>query len=639
MPTTKVRFFIMLKHFKALVFLLTISLSLIILPTAHASLSVDRVEPPFWWSDMAQANLQLMVHGQGLEGIQVESSTPLVTVKKVTVAENPHYVFVDLEISNQLKAGSIELTFLSQSGESKVYPYQIKSRVAGSRQRPGFSSKDVIYLVTPDRFANGDASNDDVDGLMELSDRSKSGGRHGGDLAGLSDSLEYLAELGITKVWLNPIQQNNEPQYSYHGYSISDLYQIDARYGGNQALIEFSQQAQGLGIGLIMDTIPNHIGVNHWWMDDLPSSDWINNDAKFSQTSHSHEAIQDPYSSERDRVEFNDGWFVPTMPDLNQRNPYLANYLIQNNIWWIEFAGLVGLRVDTLPYADKNFTAEFNARILAEYPNLNIVGEEWTTNPAVVSYWQSGKLNQDGYDGGVPSLMDFPLQQALVLALTEPKQGQDRNGLRRLHTLLANDFQYPDANNLVVIGDNHDMSRLHTQLNDDAALTKMALTFLMTIRGIPQLFYGTEILMSNTGSEDHGIIRSDFPGGWSGDKTNAKTGEGLSVEAIEMQSYLRALLNWRKATPAVHHGKLMHYLPKDGVYTFFRYLDGVGGVGDSVVMVVMNNNQSAVSLDLSRFAERIKNKQTMQNVITKESASTSKPLSLPAKSAQVFEIN
>ncbi|MFT6099494.1 MAG: glycosidase [Arenicella sp.] len=629
----------MFKYFKVAVFLLTILLSVVSVQSADANLSVDRVEPPFWWSNMAQSDLQLMVYGQGLSDVQVESSTQMVTVRKVTAAENPNYVFVDLEISSQFKADLIELTFIGQSGQSQVYPYLIKPRVAGSRQRVGFSSKDVIYLVTPDRFANGDLSNDNVDGLTELSDRSKPGGRHGGDLAGLSDNLEYLAELGITKVWLNPLQQNNEPQYSYHGYSISDLYQIDARYGGNQALIEFSQQAQDLGIGLIMDTIPNHIGVNHWWMNDLPSSDWINNDGKFSQTSHSHEAIQDPYSSEQDRVEFSDGWFVPTMPDLNQRNPYLANYLIQNNIWWIEFAGLVGLRVDTLPYADKNFTTEFNARILFEYPNLNIVGEEWTTNPAVVSYWQSGKLNQDGYDGGVPSLMDFPLQEALVLALTEPENKQGRNGLRRLHTLFANDFQYPDANNLVVIGDNHDMSRLHTQLNDDAALTKMALTFLMTTRGIPQLLYGTEILMSNTGTEDHGIIRSDFPGGWSGDKSNAKTGEGLSVDALEMQAYLRALLNWRKATPAIHHGKLMHYLPKNGVYTFFRYLDDVGGAGDSVVMVVMNNNQSAVSLDLSRFVERIKGKQTMLNVITKESSSISKPLSLPAKSAQVFELN
>lgn len=627
------------KHFKAIVFLLTLSLNLVFVQVAFASLSVDRVEPPFWWSNMTQANLQLMVHGQGLAGAQVESSTPLVTVTKVTVAENPHYVFVDLEISNQFKAGVIELTFISQSGQSTVHPYQIKSRAAGSRLRAGFSSKDVIYLVTPDRFANGDASNDNVAGLTELSDRSNPGGRHGGDLAGLSDNLEYLAELGITKIWLNPLQQNNEPQYSYHGYSISDLYQIDARYGGNHALLEFSQQAQELGIGLIMDTIPNHIGINHWWMDDLPSSDWINNNGKFSQTSHSHEAIQDPYSSEQDRIEFNDGWFVPTMPDLNQRNPYLANYLIQNNIWWIEFAGLVGLRVDTLPYADKKFTTKFNARILSEYPNLNIVGEEWTTNPAVVSYWQRGKLNQDGYDGGVPSLMDFPLQEAIVLALTESTSGQDRNGLRRLHTLLANDFQYPDANNLVVIGDNHDMSRLHTQLNDDPILSKMALTFLMTIRGIPQLFYGTEILMSNTGSEDHGIIRSDFPGGWPGDKSNAKTGEGLSVDALEMQSYLRVLLNWRKVTPAVHDGKLMHYLPKDGIYTFFRYIDDVGGIDGSVVMVVMNNNQSDMSLDLSRFSERIKDRQTIHNVITKDSASVSKPLTLPAKSTQVFEIN
>ncbi len=597
---------------------------------ADSGLTIDKVEPPFWWSEMANQKLQLMVYGGDLDDISVESSSAQVKVLKVTTAENSRYIFVDLLMSEQLKASVVDLTFSSADGRQVTYAYEFKQRVDGSRQRDGFSSKDVIYLVTPDRFANGDVSNDNIEGLTEKVDRTNPDGRHGGDLAGLIDHLVYLADLGITKIWLNPLQQNNEPKYSYHGYSISDLYQIDARYGGNQALLNFSKRAKELGIGLIMDTIPNHIGINHWWMNDLPSADWINNEGQFSQTSHSHEAIQDPYSSLNDRWEFNDGWFVPTMPDLNQRNPFLANYLIQNNIWWIEYAGLAGLRVDTLPYADKHFTAEFSKRILAEYPNLNIVGEEWTTNPAVVSYWQAGKLNQDGFDAGVPSLMDFPMQEALVLALTEPEK--DRQGLRRLHTVLANDFQYPNANNLVAIGDNHDMSRLHTQLNDDAALTKMALTFLMTTRGIPQLFYGTEILMSNTGSDAHGVIRSDFPGGWAGDKINARTGDGLSDEALAMQSFVKALLNWRKQSSAIHSGRLTHYLPKDGVYTFFRFTD------DEVVMVLMNNNDSPTDLNLSRFSERTNGKKTMTNVFTKAATPLPEVYRVPAKSAQVFEL-
>jgi len=613
-----------------IVSLICIITSYLFLHSAGASTLLRNVEPPFWWAGMANTRLQLMVYGDELGDIKVKSSSKLVDVIDVVTAENVRYAFIELQISDKLEPGTVDFLFTTSDGREQIYSYEFKQRIEGSSQRKGFSAKDVIYLVTPDRFSNGDASNDSISGLSETVDRSSPDGRHGGDLHGLIDHLDYLSDLGITKIWLNPLQQNNEPKFSYHGYSISDLYQIDARYGGNQALVELSRQANKRGISLIMDTIPNHIGVNHWWMNDLPTSDWINNSGQFSPTSHSHETIQDPYSTTQERKWFNDGWFVPTMPDLNQRNTHLANYLIQNNIWWIEYAGLSGLRVDTLPYADKNFTSEFTARILSEYPNLNIVGEEWSTNPAIVSYWQKGKLNQDGFDGGVPSLMDFPLQEALIQALTEPEA--DLQGLRRLHTLLANDFQYPDASNLVVIGDNHDMSRLHTQLNDDAALTKMALTFLMTTRGIPQLFYGTEILMTNTGTDAHGVIRSDFPGGWVGDKTNAKTGKGLSKDALDMQSYVRTLLNWRKNEPAIHHGKLVHYLPKDGVYTYFRSFN------DSLIMVVMNKNTSSTKVELSRFYELIgDDKQIITNVIAQSSRSLSEPFKAPAKSVQIFK--
>jgi glycosidase len=592
--------------------------------------TLDRLDPPFWWAGMSSAEVQLMAYDADYIIKGVQSSSALVEVLSVEHEANKHYAFINLRLSPEFKATTIQLSMLTQSGESIMVDYEFKERKKGSAIRQGFSSKDVIYLVTPDRFANGDTENDSVDGLTEKVDRSKPGGRHGGDLLGLQQHLAYLSDLGISKVWLNPLQQNNEPNYSYHGYSISDLYEVDARYGGNQALLSFSSAARQKGIGLIMDTIPNHIGVNHWWMQDLPSDDWINNQGEFTQTSHNHEAVQDPYAPESDTVAFNDGWFVPTMPDLNQRNKKLANYLIQNNIWWIEYADLAGLRVDTLPYADKNFTTDFNKRILAEYPKLNIVGEEWTTNPAVVAYWQAGKNNLDGYDAGVPSLMDFPVQDALVKAMLEPEEG--RSGLRRLHTMLANDFQYPDPQNLVVIGDNHDMSRLHTQLNEDIQLTKMALTFLMTTRGIPQLFYGTEILMSNKGSDDHGVIRSDFPGGWAGDKSNARTGTGLSAESLEMQSFVRTLLNWRKTSAPVHTGTLVHYLPKEGVYVYFRQ-----GPNDDV-MVVMNKNDTVTSLGLSRFDEVLSSRNTMRNVFTSEASQIPEALKIKAKSALVFEL-
>lgn len=592
--------------------------------------AIDKIEPPFWWANMAELELQLMVYDTEFVVSEVSTSSDLVLVKSVQLAENKHYAFVDLVVMPEFKPSTIKLLFKSVDGNSIAMDYEFKSRQANSAQRQGFSSKDVIYLVTPDRFANGDSANDSVESLSEKLNRENPDGRHGGDLAGLQQHLTYLSDLGITKVWLNPLQQNNEPEYSYHGYSISDLYKVDARYGGNQALLDFSVAARNKGIALIMDTIPNHIGVNHWWMTDLPSKDWVNNQGEFTQTSHNHEAIQDPYASESDQLEFNDGWFVPTMPDLNQRNPQLATYLIQNNIWWIEYANLAGLRVDTLPYADKHFTTEFNRRILNEYPQLNIVGEEWATNPAVVSYWQAGKKNVDGFDGGVPSLMDFPLQEAIVQALLEPEQ--DRQGIRRLHALLANDFQYPSPDNLVVIGDNHDMSRLYTQLNEDIGLTKMALTFLMTTRGIPQLFYGTEVLMSNKGTDAHGVIRSDFPGGWPNDEVDAKTGRGLSPQALDMQAFVKRLLNWRKTSAEVHSGELIHYLPKNGIYTYFRQGK------DKDVMVVMNKNKQTTELGLNRFSQAIKSRKSMLNVMTAKRSSLPSKLEIAPESAMILEL-
>ena len=591
---------------------------------------IERIEPPFWWAGMVNKELQLMVYGPDAGKMKVSSGDANVKVKKARSAENPNYLFVDLELSSSLQPGDVELSFTSADGESIRKMYNFRERRAGSRERIGFSSKDVIYLATPDRFANGDTSNDSVDSLYEKADRNHEGGRHGGDLIGLADHLDYLYELGITMVWLNPLQENNQEEYSYHGYSISDLYNIDARFGGNEALLAFTAKARKMGIGLIMDTIPNHIGLNHWWMKDLPSKDWVNNEGKFFQTSHRHEMIQDPYAPDSDRREFNDGWFVPTMPDLNQRNPDVATYFIQNNIWWVEYADLAGLRVDTLPYAEKEFTKLFNESLLREYPNLNIVGEEWSVNPAVVAYWQKGKKNQDGFDAGSPSLMDFPLQQAIVSAVTE-EEGHG-TGMIRLHEILSNDFQYPDPGNLVVISDNHDMSRIFTQVGENYRLYKMALTYLMTTRGIPQLFYGTEILMKNPGTDSHGIIRSDFPGGWPGDQRNAFTGQGMTKAEIQAQQFVRKLLNWRKQATAVHNGKLTHYLPKEGIYTFFRQDD------KQLVIVVMNNNLEDREVATKRFSEVAGGVTTKKDIFSGKTSDYKSTIKVPAKTALVFEL-
>lgn len=603
--------------------------------SALANTKIQRVEPPFWWAGMVSDQLQLMVYGENIGDYQsvAIAKTPNSSPEVIDVrsAENPNYLFVRLKLPVTLVAGDVDLIFKSSNGAELKYRYTFKQRSANSRQREGFSSKDVIYLVTPDRFANGDPSNDNVDGLYEQADRANPDGRHGGDLAGLTQNLEYLAQLGVTKVWLNPLQENNQKEYSYHGYSISDLYNIDARFGGNDALLAFTQRAKEFGIGLIMDTIPNHIGLNHWWMKDLPSQDWVNNDAIFTQTSHRHEMIQDPYAPESDKKAFNDGWFVPTMPDLNQRNSDLATYFIQNNIWWVEHADLVGLRVDTLPYAEQDFTRLFNQRILAEYPKLNIVGEEWSINPAIVSYWQEGKKNQSGFDAGTPSLMDFPLQDALIKSLTAGESNASR-GITQLHLAIANDFQYPNPNKLVVIADNHDMSRLYTLVDEDIRLYKMALTFLMTTRGIPQLFYGTEVLMKNPGTDAHGVIRSDFPGGWDADKANAITSEGLIDEQLKAQGFVKKLLNWRKRTAAIHNGSLVHYLPENGVYTYFRE------DSNALVMVAMNNNEAATQINTTRFSEVTAGVKSALDIFTNKRTEFGDIIEVPAKTAVVFEL-
>jgi glycosidase len=369
-------------------------------------------------------------------------------------------------------------------------------------------------------------------------------------------------------------------------------------------------------------------------MDDLPTEDWLNFQENIQITSHEHISEQDLYASEYDKKMYSDGWFVETMPDLNQRNPLLADYLTQNALWWIEYLGLAGIRMDTYPYPDKYYMTEWTRRLMVEYPHFNMVGEEWTDNPAAVAYWQAGSENRDGYVSHLPSLMDFPLQNALRwgLATAEKSKMEDLRpgGLLYLYRALANDFVYPDPGALVIFPDNHDMSRIYTQLGEDYDLYRMALAYVLTMRGAPQIYYGTEILMSNPGTESHGVIRSDFPGGWKGDRKNAFTGEGLSERELEAQSYLRMLLTWRRDKQVIHTGKLTHFVPEDGTYVYFRHDDK-----DSV-MVVLNKNTQDVQLELSRFEERLEGYQSAVDVITGENMPLGNALRLPARSVRIL---
>lgn len=501
-----------------------------------------RVEPPFWWAGMKNSALQLMVHGENITGSTVTCDYEGVDVKTVVSSDNPNYLFVNLELCPKVNPGNFNLVFTKGKKEIAVYNYELKAREKDSAKREGFNNSDVIYLITPDRFVNGNPDNDELPEMKEKPNRADKDGRHGGDIRGIINSLDYLQDLGFTAVWLNPVLENNMTRTSYHGYSTTDFYKVDPRYGSNEEYKELNEELDKRGMKLIMDMIFNHCGSEHWWMEDMPMKDWINN-PQFKQTNHRRTVNQDPHASDKDIKDMVDGWFVPTMPDLNQNNPFMETYLIQNSIWWTEYVGLEGIRQDTWPYPDKHMMTRWTARMLEEYPRFNIVGEEWSMNPAIVSYWQKGKKNIDGYECHLPSLMDFPLQSAVSRGLTEKEDWG--TGLITIYESLANDFQYPDADNLVVFPDNHDMSRFFMQVGEDVDLLKMGVAFFLTTRGIPQIYYGTEVLLTHPGWE-HGDIRSDYPGGWEGDAANAFTGEGLTAEQKDMQAYVKTIQNWRK---------------------------------------------------------------------------------------------
>ncbi|MCX2741803.1 glycoside hydrolase family 13 protein [Pontibacter anaerobius] len=590
-----------------------------------------RVEPAFWWAGMKDPSLQLMLHGDNIGNLKPVLSQTGAEVKDVIKVKNPNYLFINLNLSNA-KPGKFTLQLKNGNKTVHRYTYELKQREAGAANREGFNSTDVIYLITPDRFANGDPKNDTVKGMADKLNRSDKTGRHGGDIAGIIQHLDYIEDMGFTALWVNPVLENAQARTSYHGYSTTDYYKVDPRFGSNEQYVALSAQAKQRGIKLVMDMIMNHIGSEHWWMDDLPTEDWLNFQGDFKTTNHRREALQDPYASAYDRRLHTDGWFVESMPDLNQNNKLLATYLIQNTLWWIEYADLGGIRMDTYSYPDPAFMSEWTRRVMEEYPNFNIVGEEWSLNPAIVAYWQRGKKNPNGYTSYLPSMMDFPIQGALTTALRDDESGWD-TGWLHLYNVLATDFLYADPQNLVVFPDNHDMDRIYTQLNQDAALTKLALAYILTTRGIPQIYYGTEILMHNEEKDDHGIIRTDFPGGWAGDKTNAFTGKGLTKEQLEMQQFTKKLLNWRKNAKAVQEGELTHYAPYKGVYVYFRQKD------NEKVMVILNKNEKPYELELGKFAPELNGVKQGTDVITGRTYDLGQgKITLPNKAPLVLEL-
>jgi glycosidase len=592
---------------------------------------IERVEPRSWWVGMKDERLQLLVHGPSVAGLEPSLRHPGVTLEGVERVANANYLFVNLRISSQAPPGEMQIEFRRAGRKVASHAYPLLARAPGSADRRGFGPGDVIYLVMPDRFANGDPANDAVRGMGDVVDRSQPLARHGGDLRGIIDRLDYIAGMGFTQLWLNPALENNQPEASYHGYAITDFYRVDPRLGTNESFRQLADEARSRGIGLIMDVVLNHSGSNHWWRHDPPTDDWFNEAGKSIPATHMKEVLQDIHAADADRRAFTDAWFVPTMPDLNQRNRLLATYLIQNSIWWVEYAGLSGLRVDTYPYSDRGFLSEWSRRLTEEYPRLGIVGEVWSSAPQVVAHWQRGGKPQDGSVSYLPGLFDFPLQEAMIKGLNEPEGSG--TGLRRIYHALTADGLYADPDQLVVFHDNHDISRTLTALGDRQDLNRMALAFVLTTRGIPQIFYGTEVLMRNPGTEDHGAIRSDFPGGWPGDSTDAVSGRGLAPDAAALQRDLRQLLQWRRNSPAIREGRLTQYVPSDGTYVYFRQHP------QQTVMVILNKNETAHTLDLARFSESIGAATRGVDVLSGEVRPLAQSLQVAPRSATILELH
>lgn len=595
---------------------------------AASPVQIRHVEPLNWWVGMQRPELQIMVHGDKVAELTPALAYPGVKLVGVERTDNPNYLFLNLNIGKHTRPGELALQFRRGKDVVATHRYRLEARRPHSAQRRSFDASDAIYLVMPDRFSSGTPANDHA-GMLEAADRAVPTMRHGGDLAGMRAQLDYIRELGFTMVWPTPLLENNQPSYSYHGYALTDYYKIDPRFGSNEEFRDYVAAANARGIGIIHDIVLNHIGTSHWWMKDLPARDWINHGTTFKPTNNQHTVAQDIHVAPEEKARFFDGWFVETMPDLNQRNKLVARYLIQNTIWWIEYANLSGIREDTYSYSDPAFLNEWNRAVVAEYPHMNVVGEEMDARPHMVAYWQKGVINRDGYRSELPTVMDFPLSDTAPEALTAPESSG--RGLIRIYEILAADYLYADPMKLLVFPDNHDRPRVLAQVDNNVDLAKTNLILMATTRGIPQVFYGTEVLIGSPKQRDDGVLRADMPGGWAGDKVNAFTGEGLTAAQRDMQQLVRTLFNWRKTSSAVTKGKLTHYLPRDGAYVYFRH------DGKQTVMVVLNKNAGEARLDLGRFSGVIRDARSARNVLTGATVNLREPLTLPAMTSVVLE--
>lgn len=564
--------------------------------TARA-MEIKKVVPSFWWAGMKNPELQILLYGEDLALSDVSVSGEGIYLKETVRQDNPNYLLLYLDLS-EAKAQTFQI--LLKHGKKKLQiPYELKSRVRRGEDVKGFTSEDVLYLIMPDRFANGNPENDVVDGMREKKiDRADSFARHGGDIQGISNHLDYIADLGVTAIWLNPTQENDMESGSYHGYAITDYYQIDRRFGSNEDFCALVEKAHERNLKVVMDMIFNHCGSENYLFKDKPSKEWFNYHSNYVQTSFKTASVMDIHASAFEKKIATDGWFTSVMPDFNQRNRHVARYLIQSSIWWIEYAGINGIRQDTHPYADFDFMSQWCKEVLDEYPYFNIVGETWLNSNVLVSYWQKDSKLAAPLNSNLPTVMDFPLQ-ALINQAFDEETGEWGGGLYKLYDYQTQDLVYANPMNLLTFLDNHDTSRFAQtdEMAKNLKRYKQAMVFLLTTRGIPQIYYGTEILMTGDKGKGDGDLRKDFPGGWQGDTRNCFAKNGRTALENEAFEFTRQLLNWRKGNQVIGKGSLKHYSIQNGVYVYQREFNGKS------VVIIMNGTDDSKELDLTPYQE------------------------------------
>ena len=607
----------------------------------NAAVKIDRVEPTDWYVGMKDPSLQLMVYGEGIREAQVSTDYPGVRVDSLVRLDSPNYLLVYLDLSGA-QPGEMKLRFTMGKSKKEV-SYRLKARAMAGEERKGFSNADVLYMLMPDRFAQGKDHKAQVKGMNPyVEDRSKPSLRHGGDLQGIRDHLDYFTQLGVTALWLTPVLENNSPDgkdgsSTYHGYATTNYYRVDPRFGTNEDYRQLIADAHVKGLKVVMDMIFNHCGFEHPWVSDLPSKDWLNvpewlsgkeeDKAKYLQTSYKLTPVLDPYAAEVDKRETVDGWFVPSMPDLNQRNPHVIKYLIQNSVWWIETVGIDGIRMDTYPYADREAMALWMKTLEREYPNFNTVGETWVTEPAYTAAWQKdSKLSS--VNSYLKTVMDFAFYDRVNMAAREETDDWWQ-GMNRVYNTLCYDYLYANPSSVLAFIENHDTDRFLRNGTDTLAL-KQALALLLTINRTPQLYYGTEILMNGTKEVTDGNVRKDFPGGFPGDKANCFTAEGRTRAQNDMFNWLSRLLHWRQGNEAIIHGKQVQFTPRKGVYVIARQAKGQN------VLTVVNGTSEPAQMEVKRYAEIIGQATEATDILTGRKVSLSQDVALQPRETLVL---